>query len=223
MILIATACPELRARCNQGVQAYGPVLTTASFESIEHLIVRLQLNIIFIDIALPGLKGPACLLELHRLNVATKIIVLGSDVPEELELRMFLAGARGFCNIDHDIGKIANVFAAVDRGQLWMRRSLISRLLDEMRANTPPDPGTRALPLRSLLELTPREREIATLVGRGNSNKLIANSLRITERTVKAHLSEIFRKLSISDRLTLALRVVEQRESSKPLEEKSAA
>ena len=223
MILIATACPELRARCNQGVQAYGPVLTTASFESVAHLIVRLQLNIIFIDIALPGFDSPADLLELHRLNVAARIIMLGSDVPEEMELRMFLAGARGFCNIDIDVAKISDVFAAVERGQLWMRRSLVSRLLDEMRANTPPDPGAKALPLRSLLALTPREREIATLVGLGKSNKQIANSLAITERTVKAHLSEIFRKLSIGDRLTLALRVIEQRESSKPLEQKNAA
>ncbi|MFS0755113.1 response regulator transcription factor [Noviherbaspirillum sp. 1P10PC] len=223
MNLIATACPELRARCNQGVQAYGPVLTTASYESVAHLIVRLQLNIIFIDIALPGFDGPADLLELHRLNVTAKIIVLGSDVPEEMELRMFLAGARGICNIDSDIDKIAGAFAAVDCGQLWLRRSLVSRLLDGMRVNTPPDPGAKALSLRSLLALTPREREIATLVGRGKSNKQIANSLAITERTVKAHLSEIFRKLSIGDRLTLALRVIEQRESSKPLVEKNAA
>jgi two-component system nitrate/nitrite response regulator NarL len=222
MILIATACPELRARCNQGVQAYGPVLTTASFESVEHLMVRLRLNIIFIDITLPGFNGPACLRELQRLDVTTKIIVLGSGVPEDMELRMFLAGVRGFCNVNVDVGKIANVFTAVDRGQLWMRRSLIPRLLDDMRANAPAVHGAKVIPLRSLLALTPREREIATLVGCGNSNKQIANFLAITERTVKAHLSEIFRKLSINDRLTLALRVIEQRESNKPLEEESA-
>jgi two-component system NarL family response regulator len=92
-----------------------------------------------------------------------------------------------------------------------------------VRANTLPKPGTETLPLRSLLALTPREREIATLVGCGNSNKQIAHSLAITERTVKAHLSEIFRKLSISDRLTLALRVIDQRESHKPVEVKNAA
>nr|WP_314623273.1 response regulator transcription factor [uncultured Noviherbaspirillum sp.] len=223
MILIATACPELRARCMHGAQAYGPVLTTASFDSVAHLIVRLQLNMIFIDSALPGFSGPACLRELHRLNVVAKIIVLGRGVPEEMELRMFFAGARGFCSVDMDIGKIAGVLEAVDRGQLWMRRSIISRLLDEVQANTIPDPVAAPLPLCSLPALTPREREIATLVGCGNSNKQIANSLAITERTVKAHLSEIFRKLSINDRLTLALRVIDQRESSKPIEEKNAA
>ena len=53
--------------------------------------------------------------------------------------------------------------------------------------------------------LTRREYQIATLVGRGESNKRIAQQLAITERTVKAHLTEIFRKLRISDRVKLAL------------------
>ncbi|TAN79521.1 MAG: response regulator transcription factor, partial [Gallionella sp.] len=55
--------------------------------------------------------------------------------------------------------------------------------------------------------LTRREHEIATLVGNGESNKQIALRLAITERTVKAHLTEIFRKLDVADRLRLALLV----------------
>ena len=60
--------------------------------------------------------------------------------------------------------------------------------------------------VNDLLEnLTRREYEIAMLVGKGESNKKIAQHLAITERTVKAHLTEIFRKLQISDRIKLAL------------------
>ena len=58
-----------------------------------------------------------------------------------------------------------------------------------------------------LANLTRRECEIATLVGNGESNKQIARLLDITERTVKAHLTEVFRKLEIADRLKLALMV----------------
>ena len=69
--------------------------------------------------------------------------------------------------------------------------------------------------VNSLLEnLTKREYEIALLVGRGESNKQIARQLDITERTVKAHLTEIFRKLAISDRIKLALLVKESANSS---------
>ena len=56
-----------------------------------------------------------------------------------------------------------------------------------------------------LAELTRREREIAELIGNGESNKQIARTLMITERTVKAHLTEIFRKVGLADRLRLAL------------------
>ena len=56
-----------------------------------------------------------------------------------------------------------------------------------------------------LANLTRREYEIATLVGNGESNKQIARRLDITERTVKAHLTEVFRKLDVADRLKLAL------------------
>jgi DNA-binding NarL/FixJ family response regulator len=58
-----------------------------------------------------------------------------------------------------------------------------------------------------LANLTRRECEIATLVGNGESNKQIARLLDITERTVKAHLTEVFRKLEIANRLKLALMV----------------
>ena len=68
-----------------------------------------------------------------------------------------------------------------------------------------------------LEKLTKREYEIATLVGRGESNKRIANRLDITERTVKAHLTEIFRKLQITDRIKLALMMKDTVSSLKPL------
>ena len=64
-----------------------------------------------------------------------------------------------------------------------------------------------------LAALTLREREIAELIGNGESNKQIARQLLITERTVKAHLTGIFRKLGIVDRLSLALRVSAQADS----------
>jgi len=59
--------------------------------------------------------------------------------------------------------------------------------------------------IRNYDSLTPRERQIAELVGSGVSNKLIARELNITDRTVKAHLSAIFQKLGMQDRLRLAL------------------
>ena len=79
------------------------------------------------------------------------------------------------------------------------------RLLDELGARCSfVVPDKRGIAGR-LAYLTVREREIASLVGNGGTNKQIANQLDISERTFKAHLTEIFRKLGISDRLKLAL------------------
>jgi DNA-binding NarL/FixJ family response regulator len=98
---------------------------------------------------------------------------------------------------------------AVLRGELWIRRTLTPRLLDELGARLREESEGRREAVARLQALTRREREIADLVGNGESNKEIARRLDITERTVKAHLTEIFRKLRIADRLKLALVITE--------------
>jgi DNA-binding NarL/FixJ family response regulator len=98
----------------------------------------------------------------------------------------------------------------VQKGEIWVRRDLVPHLLEELtnrtnrRAKAAPAP-----PNRRLARLTPREREIVYLVGGGHSNKEIANELNVGERTVKAHMTAIFRKVGVSDRLRLALFVAE--------------
>jgi DNA-binding NarL/FixJ family response regulator len=212
MLLIATACPTLRAQCNLGLQSYGTIVTTASFALLEQVILKMPCTVLFIDIDLPGFDGAATLARLHRINPASRIIVLGRDFSDDAELALVLAGAHGLCSSDMEADQIGNVFLAVARGEIWIRRSLMPRLVERMRAAAPA-PAERIYPnRRPFPQLTPREQEIAELVGDGNSNKQIARTLSIAERTVKAHLSEIFRKLAISDRLVLALRVIAMRE-----------
>src|SRR5439155_25689548 len=92
-------------------------------------------------------------------------------------------------------------------GELWASRALIARLVAELSARhrlREPALGHGAGAER-LTALTEREREIALLVGGGAANKEIAAHLGVTERTVKAHLTAIFRKIGVNDRLRLAL------------------
>jgi len=93
---------------------------------------------------------------------------------------------------------------AVERGEIWIQRKLVDALLatlTTMRKSVPRETlfGGR------LTTLTPRERQVGELITRGASNKEIASQLNISERTVKAHLTEMFRDLRVSDRLQLAL------------------
>ena len=101
--------------------------------------------------------------------------------------------------------QLKNVVEAVQQGELWIRRALSWHLLNELVVITQEKNKIKQAVSDLLANLTRREYEIATLVGNGESNKQIARRLDITERTVKAHLTEVFRKLEVADRLKLAL------------------
>jgi two-component system NarL family response regulator len=122
-----------------------------------------------------------------------------------MEVELFKAGVRGYCRIDIDPELLKRVVVAVQLGELWIRRSLMARLLDELGVRVPAEALEKRAVVGRLVRLTVREQQIAALVGGGGTNKQIARRLAISERTVKAHLTEIFRKLGITDRLKLAL------------------
>ena len=87
-----------------------------------------------------------------------------------------------------------------------MPRQLITKLIGELARDSSTGTHTLSFAGNSSIEhLTPRERQVAEMVHGGGNNKAIARELDISERTVKAHLSAIFRKLDIENRLHLAL------------------
>lgn len=134
------------------------------------------------------------------------VVVVLANIPNDDEAMAALGtGAHGYCNAYADPEVLKEVAEVVSRRGLWVGESLLSRLLvgltqrfGEHAADNPGNPGP-------LSRLTEREREIARRVARGGSNKEIARELNIAERTVKAHLTVVFEKLGVRDRLQLAL------------------
>lgn len=137
-----------------------------------------------------------------------QLLVLLADEPDDDVITDALAlGASGCCNTHAAAEVLQQVALVVENGGLWVGQSLLRRLVG----------GTsRALAARSeqrpprvdwATVLSEREVQVARLVAGGASNREVAEQLAITERTVKAHLSAIFEKLGLRDRLQLSLRI----------------
>ena len=146
-----------------------------------------------------------------RVLAARAPCVVLADVPEDLgALECLAAGARGYCNSHADARVLKLVADVVMRGGLWVGDSLLKRMVLGVSQLAPAPGPAAAVPgaADELAALSRREREVAEAVAGGASNKDVARQLGITERTVKAHLSTIFDKLGVKDRLQLAVRII---------------
>jgi DNA-binding NarL/FixJ family response regulator len=207
-ILIASPSQQRLQSWVQGLEGKA-VATASNVEQLHMEVACRQPQVVLLDLAVPGMGTPREIAPLLRRHAGMRVVTLGTDACDDKELALFRVGVRGCCRADIDSSQLAMIVAAVMRGELWIRRTLTPRLLDELGARLREESEGRREAMARLQELTRREREIADLVGNGESNKEIARRLDITERTVKAHLTEIFRKLRIADRLKLALLITE--------------
>ena len=136
-----------------------------------------------------------------------KLVILADDPDPALVMQALAAGAAGCCNTHAAPAVLQQVALVVSNGGLWIGQNLLqqvvgstSRLLARRQAGAAADQGWAA-------PLSERERQVARLVAGGASNREVAERLAISERTAKAHLTSIFEKLEVRDRLQLALRV----------------
>jgi DNA-binding NarL/FixJ family response regulator len=202
-LVIASSCQDNLVYWKNGLSSL--VSTTIVIDGLGKLkedIVHAKPEVLLLDYDLLGSNNNVSLL--RRICAETKTIVMGADISEDIEWELLKSGVRGCCRNDIEPQLLQQVFTAVKDGELWIRRTLTSRLIDELGKTTAKNRAYRAS-LGLLNKLTQREYDIAVRVGNGESNKLIANSCGITERTVKAHLTEVFQKLGVTDRLKLAL------------------
>jgi two-component system nitrate/nitrite response regulator NarL len=131
-------------------------------------------------------------------------VVAMVGVPQDAEAFSVLqAGVHGYCHVKAAPEQLREIALVVEHGGLWMPPNLLQRFL---ALSTRVVPGTTA-DTHELNDLTSRELMVAEQVAQGASNREIAETLEITERTVKAHLSAIFEKLGVRDRVQLALRM----------------
>jgi DNA-binding NarL/FixJ family response regulator len=158
--------------------------------------------------------GPPVTLQIQHMASPLRLVVLSDQPTDEEALAAFSAGARGYCNTHATAQLLRQVAAVVLQGGLWIGESLMQRLVSATSRLQAAD-STVSPPDESWSNgLTDREKEVARTLARGASNKEIARSLDITERTVKAHVGAVLEKLQVRDRLQLSL-VVNRRTSAR--------
>jgi DNA-binding NarL/FixJ family response regulator len=144
-------------------------------------------DVILMDLRMPELDGVAAITALTREGVSSRILVLTTYDSDADVLPAIEAGATGYLLKDAPRAELLRAVRAAARGQSVLSPTVASRLMTQIRT---PAEGS----------LSDRELEILTLVAGGASNRDAAQSLLISEATVKTHLLHIYAKLSVSDR-----------------------
>jgi DNA-binding NarL/FixJ family response regulator len=137
---------------------------------------------------------------------STRVIILTNHDQDELVFSSIRAGASGYLLKEVTAAQLANAIRTVADGFSLIYPSIAARVLDEFgRLRSAPLGDGRTEEDQGYHDLTAREREVLQLIAHGRSNKEIAGELKISERTVKTHVSNIFGKLELSDRTQVAL------------------
>lgn len=154
------------------------------------MAVRLDPDVVLMDLRMPGGGGVAAIGELTRRGVRSKVLVLTTYDTDSDTLPAIEAGATGYLLKDAPRDELFTAVRAAADGRTVLSPAVASRLISRVR--TPVAPGHEAL--------SGREREVLGLVARGTSNREIAAELFISEATVKTHLTHVFAKLGAKDR-----------------------
>lgn len=175
-----------------------------------------QPNLIILDILLGDEDGLTILPELREVARNARVLVLTGLRGSESQRRAMLAGAMGVVLKDHAAEVLIKAIHKVHQGEVWLDRLMMGSVLDEMTQTPEIDPEKA-----KIASLTDREREVIALIAEGLKNKEIGKRLFISETTVTHHLSSIFSKLEVSDRLELVIYAFAHKLAKVPLPMKS--
>jgi len=168
---------------------------------------ELKPDILLLDLAMPRHPGLEALRDLGSGQQSVRVILLTAAAEKQQIVEALQLGARGVVLKDSATQLLLKSIHTVMSGEYWVGRESVSNLVQYLRSMVQSS-GEEAR--QKKFGLTPRELEIVSAVVAGYANKEIAQYFKISEDTVKHHLSNIFDKLGVSTRLELALFAVNQ-------------
>ena len=168
----------------------------ANGETAVRLTTELQPDVVLMDLRMPGIGGLAAIEQILAQWPQMAIVILTTYNEDDLMIRGLQAGARGFLLKDTGREALFHTIRAAARGETLLQPDVITRIMShtsQTSKSAPPQSAAQDI-------LTGRELEVLTAVARGDRNKEIALQLGVTERTIKAHLTNIYNKLGVDSR-----------------------
>jgi len=223
MVVIASPSALIRKRWQQAVRGCGPIHEVADQIGLREAFRQYEQAVLLLDSDLVQRYSTRHLLALLQLNLSTRTIFLTDQVQDNEAISVLKGGATGYSTKKITGPVLKNAVSAVKRGELWINRRLISLLIENLMTSRRSRGSIVKKTDKSvgvgepLTVLSPRELDIAHMIGTGEQNKLISSHLNISESTVKAHLTSIFKKLGLSSRTQLALLVRQHSSISPPV------
>jgi two-component system NarL family response regulator len=237
-ILLATRDKDLEDRCRRATSADYSIELVTSVEAIPGRIAVSKPDVVLLDAQLLTAPIESAVAEVVAQAGAGRVIVLTAEFNEDEEVALLRCGVKGCCRRGVDPESLRQVLSVTQSG-VWVTRSLLPRLVSELRryaqqhTATPTaasgtltsgvsdqrsksDGALSRLPAEKLASLTRRELDIVKLIADGASNKEVGVALDISDRTVKGHLSNIFFKLGTPDRVKLMLYLQGEKLQSQP-------
>jgi len=169
---------------------------------VAKLMSELKPSVLMLDLAMPRLTGIEVLRDLASAEDAVRVIILTAAIEKRQIVEALQLGARGILLKDAAVPLVTKCIQAVLTGDYWVDHEAVSSLVDYLKRLQKEAPEKIS---QKALDFTPREHEIVSAIVSGRSNKEIAAKLSISEDTVKHHLSNIFDKAGVSNRLELAI------------------
>ncbi|MEV0441327.1 response regulator transcription factor [Streptomyces spectabilis] len=179
------------------------VAAAANGNEVLTAVAAGPVDVVLMDLRMPGMDGIEATRRLGEEHPEVAVVVLTTFADDDSILGALGAGARGYLTKNAGRQDITRAIRAAAAGQSVLDREVQDRLLATVRTKAPAP--VKALPD----DLTPREREVLALIGRGLPNRGIAEKLFISEATVKTHINNLFAKAAIRDRAEAVRRAIE--------------
>ena len=179
-------------------------------ESAVDMVKRYPLDVVLLDIGLPGIGGVEACRQIKQQNPQLPVLVLTSHSQQPLITRLLEAGAQGYCLKGISAEVLVLAIRSVAAGASWWDRTATTEIRAKFEPKLTANNVDKDIKESLTIPLTPREQEILELIATGKSNQEIAEALYITPGTVRVHVHTILHKLGVRDRTQAAVLVTQK-------------